>query len=195
MDRGSLEGVLIVFRSAVLESLSGPLKPATKALTPYLPRFSDLAPSTDTPSSPQELIKVSALQVAPAELEALLLTHPSIADAAVVGTSSSFADRELIRAYIVPVEGEWAEAKIAHVSPSEQDVINWMNARVAPHKRLTGGVKFVDAIPKSLSGKILRNVVREWAKKDMEDAKGGNMQAKLWGWAKQVKEKGVKAKL
>ena len=107
----------------------------------------------------KELIKVSGLQVAPAELEALLLSHPSIADAAVVGISSDFTSQERVRAYVM-LKPE------AQENPNEQDIGVWMNEQVPKHKRLTGGVVFVDAVPKSPSGKILRKVLREWAKKD-----------------------------
>ena len=114
----------------------------------------------------QELIKVSSFQVAPAELEAVLLTHDAIADAAVVGVSSSFSGKELVRAYIV-VKPE-AQGRV-----TEQDVVRFMEGKVARYKRLTGGAKFVDQIPKSPAGKILRKVLKEWAKKD------GMVRAKL----------------
>ena len=65
---------------------------------------------------------------------------------------------ELPRAYVVPAAG-------ATRGPALADAIAaWLAARVAPHKRLRGGVRFVDEIPKSASGKILRRVLRDQAK-------------------------------
>ncbi|KAL9130366.1 MAG: hypothetical protein Q9217_001424 [Psora testacea] len=113
----------------------------------------------------KELIKVSAHQVAPAELEAFLLTHPSIADAAVCGMSSSFSEQELVRAYVML--HPHAKGKIR-----EEDIIAWMNGKVAKHKWLTGGVRFVDEVPKSAAGKIQRKVLTEWAQRDVKQEGG-----------------------
>lgn len=99
-------------------------------------------------------------QVAPPELEATLLSHPSIIDAAVIGIPAPAASRdgELPRAYVVQRPGT---AKL-----SEKDVFDYAAGRLARYKRLEGGVKFVDAIPKTASGKILKRVLREWATKE-----------------------------
>ena len=51
-------------------------------------------------------------------------------------------------------------------SVSEEDIIEWVKPKVAKHKWLTGGVVFIDEVPKSQSGKIQRKFLREWAKKD-----------------------------
>lgn len=107
--------------------------------------------------SNQELIKYKGLQVAPAELEALLLTHPRILDAAVIGIS--IPGTEVPRAYIVKASGD---------ALSEQDVKNFIKGQVADYKQLRGGVVFIDAIPKSASGKILRRELRERAKAETE---------------------------
>jgi 4-coumarate--CoA ligase len=109
----------------------------------------------------KELIKVRGFQVAPAELEALLLTHDSISDAAVIPVPDDEAG-ELPRAYVVLVPTE-AASKI-----EEKDICEWVKERVAPHKRLHGGVVFTDAIPKAASGKILRRVLRDQVKAEME---------------------------
>ena len=64
------------------------------------------------------------------------------------------------RAYVVPKSGK---------EPSDQlaaDIASWLAERVAPPKKLRGGVRFVDAIPKSQSGKILRRILKEQAKKE-----------------------------
>ncbi|KAL4997877.1 hypothetical protein BDV10DRAFT_194864 [Aspergillus recurvatus] len=93
---------------------------------------------------PQELIKVKGLQVAPAELEQYLLTHPGVADAAVVGARIN--DAEYPRAFIV--------RKIDTVTESE--LLDMVKTQFAPHKWLTGGVYFVNQIPRTGSGKIIR---------------------------------------
>jgi len=96
----------------------------------------------------KELIKYKGLQVAPAELEAVLLAHPEIADAAVVRSPDEEAG-EVPKAFVVartPLEAE--------------EVMAFVAERVAPHKRVRR-VEFVDEIPKALSGKILRRVLIE----------------------------------
>jgi len=105
----------------------------------------------------KELIKVNGLQVAPAELEATLLTNDSVADVAVVGISIN--GEEWPRAYV-----QLKEDQVGRVS--QADIQHWIQKRVAKHKRLFGGVQFVDKIPKLASGKIERKLVREWAKRD-----------------------------
>ncbi|KAK6005056.1 hypothetical protein QM012_007835 [Aureobasidium pullulans] len=107
----------------------------------------------------KELIKVKGNQVAPAELEALLLEHPAVADAGVVGVT--IKGEELPRAYLVRNADQEVEA---------QDIQNYMNNKVAKHKRLAGGVVFVDAIPKNPSGKILRKVLRDQARTEVGDS-------------------------
>ena len=109
----------------------------------------------------QELIKVSGLQVAPAELEALLLTHPSISDAGVVAVSDSFDGQERPRAYVVPKSLDKDNPGV-----SEEEIVEWMKGKVARYKWLTGGVGFVNEVPKSAAGKIQRKVMREWARRD-----------------------------
>jgi len=96
----------------------------------------------------KELIKYKGLQVAPAELEAVLLAHPAIADAAVV----RYPDEEA---------GEVPKAFVVAKTPLEaEEVIAFVAERVAPHKKVRR-VEFVDEIPKALSGKILRRVLME----------------------------------
>ncbi|KAF2702859.1 acetyl-CoA synthetase-like protein [Pleomassaria siparia CBS 279.74] len=105
----------------------------------------------------KELIKVKGFQVAPAELEALLLEHEHVADAAVCALQLD--DEELPRAYVV--------LKPEHKSASsEWDIEKWMADRVAKHKQLAGGVVFIEQVPKSPTGKIQRKELREWAKRD-----------------------------
>ena len=88
------------------------------------------------------------LQVAPAELEALLISHPKIEDAAVIG----IADEEC---------GELPKAFIVAKDLNEQEVQTFVEKNAAAYKKLRGGVEFVDVIPKSASGKILRRMLRD----------------------------------
>jgi len=96
----------------------------------------------------KELIKHNGKQVAPAELEALLLSHPAIADAAVVGRPDE-ASGELPKAFVV-LKGE----------ASADEIMDFVAARVAPYKRVRL-VEFVSEIPKSPAGKILHRVLKE----------------------------------
>ncbi|TVY93005.1 Acyl-CoA ligase, partial [Lachnellula willkommii] len=114
----------------------------------------------------KELIKVKGNQVAPAELEAVLLEHPQLQDACVVGVT--IQGEEVPRAYVVPKEGGKVEG---------QQVAGWVAERVSRFKRLTGGVVLVDAVPKNPSGKILRKILRERAKEEVGDKDA--VQAKL----------------
>jgi acyl-CoA synthetase (AMP-forming)/AMP-acid ligase II len=95
----------------------------------------------------KELIKFKAFQVAPAELEALLCTHPAVGAAAVVGAPDEEAG-EIPTAFIV------TRAELA-----DDDLMVWVADRVAPHKRIRR-VERVDAIPASPTGKILRRELR-----------------------------------
>ncbi|KAI1764475.1 acetyl-CoA synthetase-like protein [Hypoxylon sp. FL1150] len=108
----------------------------------------------------KELIKVKGNQVAPAELEALLLENKGVDDVAVVGVTIN--GEEYPRAYIVPHP---------EVKQTEQEIAKWMESKVVYYKRLRGGVKFVDAIPKNPSGKLLRKLLREQAAKEVGDRK------------------------
>ena len=94
----------------------------------------------------KELIKYKGAQVAPAELEALLLTHPDIVDAAVIPSPDEAAG-EVPKAYVVRKGELTAEAVMAYVAD-----------KVAPTKRVRL-VEFIEQIPKSASGKILRRVL------------------------------------
>jgi acyl-CoA synthetase (AMP-forming)/AMP-acid ligase II len=96
----------------------------------------------------KELIKYKGHQIAPAELEAVLVSHPAITDAAVVRTPDQEAG-EVPKAFVVAKE-----------ELSAQEVMDYVAERVAPHKKVRV-VEFVDEIPKSPSGKILRRVLME----------------------------------
>lgn len=108
----------------------------------------------------KELIKVNGLQVAPAELEAVLLEHEDVADAAAVGIVVH--GEELPRAYVVLQAG-------AKGKTTEDDIKTFVASKVARHKRLAGGVSFIDEVPKLASGKIVRKLMKEWAKRDAKE--------------------------
>lgn len=95
----------------------------------------------------KELIKVNAYQVAPTELEALIVSHPAVADAAVVGRPNE----------------KTGEIPVAFVVPRSQidanELITWLAVRVAPYKKIHA-VEFVDHIPRSPAGKILRRLLK-----------------------------------
>jgi acyl-CoA synthetase (AMP-forming)/AMP-acid ligase II len=96
----------------------------------------------------KELIKYKAYQVAPAELEALLLSHPAVADVAVVPKLDKEAG-EVPKAFIVRNQEISAEAIMA-----------WVADKVAPYKKIRE-IEFIEKIPKSPSGKILRRILRD----------------------------------
>ncbi|MFJ3406400.1 AMP-binding protein [Promicromonospora sp. NPDC090134] len=100
----------------------------------------------------KELIKYKGYQVPPAELEALLLSHPQIADVAVIGLPDEEAG-EIPKAFVVPVAG---------ASLTEAEVIAFVAEQVAPYKKVRS-VEFIEAVPKSASGKILRKDLRTTA--------------------------------
>jgi 4-coumarate--CoA ligase len=106
------------------------------------------------------LFFLDGFQVAPAELEGILLGREDIADACVLGVWDNERQTEVPRAYIVVKAGVHSDDAIA------KDITEWLSSRVAPHKRLRGGIRFIDAIPKSAAGKILRRVLKEEAKKE-----------------------------
>ncbi|CAH1118821.1 unnamed protein product [Phaedon cochleariae] len=98
----------------------------------------------------KELIKYKGHQVAPAELEAILVNNPKVQEAAVVGLPDEMAG-ELPLAFII--KRDWVEV-------TAQELQDYVASRVSPQKRLRGGVIFVESIPKNPSGKILRRKLK-----------------------------------
>lgn len=98
----------------------------------------------------KELIKYKGFQVAPAELEALLLTHPGIADAAVIGSRNDEGN-EIPHAYVV--------RRPTAPGLSANEIMMYVAERVAPYKRVRE-VTFIDGVPRAASGKILRRELR-----------------------------------
>ncbi|SLM33873.1 related to 4-coumarate--ligase [Lasallia pustulata] len=109
----------------------------------------------------KELIKVKGFQVAPSELESHLLNCPLVSDCAVTRVMRN--GEEHPQAHIVPA-GKHVSAAAIHA---------FMEPRISAHKRITGGIVFTDAIPKSPSGKILRRLLKD------KDGEGAAPRAKL----------------
>ncbi|XP_046561707.1 4-coumarate--CoA ligase 1-like [Haliotis rubra] len=102
----------------------------------------------------KELIKYKGFQVAPAELEDMLLSHPGVADVGVIGIPDVEAG-ELPKAFVVRKPGS---------RTTEQELQDFVKGKVSGTKRLRGGVTFLQEIPKSASGKILRRILRDMEK-------------------------------
>lgn len=98
----------------------------------------------------KELIKVKGFQVAPAELEEILRSHPAISDAAVVGVSHPKYG-EAPRAFVI---------KRPEFDVTEEDIKKFVADKVADYKQLEGGVQFLESIPKNQTGKILRREIK-----------------------------------
>jgi 4-coumarate--CoA ligase len=132
-------------------------RPQEGIITPSFSQFDS------TNNSNQELIKVRGFQVAPPELEAVLLeAKDHIVDVAVIGLRAKpGSDAERPRAYVVRKAGS---------NITEEGVQRLISNNLASYKKLSGGVVFLDEVPKSPSGKILKRVLREWA--DAEEKEG-----------------------
>jgi acyl-CoA synthetase (AMP-forming)/AMP-acid ligase II len=107
----------------------------------------------------KELIKYKGHQVAPAELEALLLTHPAVADVAVIPCPDEEAG-EVPKACVV-----------LRADVSEADLLGFVAQRVAPYRRVRR-LEIVDALPRSASGKLLRRVLVERERSSLSPAMG-----------------------
>ncbi|KAK5173589.1 uncharacterized protein LTR77_002270 [Saxophila tyrrhenica] len=110
----------------------------------------------------KELIKYKGFQVPPAELEGVLASHDKIDDVAVIGVYREDIASEVPLAYVVPKKGVQAGKQL------EGEIAEWLAKKVAGHKRLRGGVKFTDEIPKSASGKILRRLLKGRYEEEMK---------------------------
>ncbi|KAJ4858308.1 AMP-binding enzyme domain-containing protein [Trichoderma breve] len=111
----------------------------------------------------KEMIKVRGLQISPTEVEALLLRHPCIADVCVVPISDDSAG-ELPLAFIVrSPAGKKEDERLL-----KQRIHTFVNSELSEYKRLAGGIEFLEALPKSASGKTKRGEMKERAKKIFE---------------------------
>ncbi|KAM9978398.1 hypothetical protein ACTFIY_012163 [Dictyostelium cf. discoideum] len=100
----------------------------------------------------KELLKCKGFQVPPAELEALLLSHPKVADACVVGLSKGDMG-EVPRGFVVIKQNE---------SLSEKELLDWAHTKIENYKHFRGGIFFIPAIPKSATGKLLRKNLKDF---------------------------------
>ena len=106
----------------------------------------------------KDVMKVNGWQVSPSEIEKILLQHPEVSDAAVVGvTSTDEQGLEITRprAFVVTKRN----SDYANGPPSKKELQNFVASRLVSYKRLTGGVFFVDAIPRNPTSKILRRLL------------------------------------
>lgn len=115
----------------------------------------------------KELIKYKGFQVAPAELEGILASHEMINDVAVIGVQDDSIATEVPIAFIVP------QPDVERNEKNGKVIVDWLAGRVAGHKKLRGGVRWIDEVPKSASGKILRRLLKD------KLAKEGKPKAKL----------------
>ncbi|WWC62792.1 uncharacterized protein I303_105389 [Kwoniella dejecticola CBS 10117] len=127
----------------------------------------------------KELIKYKGFQVPPAELEALLLTHPEVTDVGVIGVYSKEQATELPRAYVVPKGGLASLPTPESKQAFSAKIQEWAASKVSNQKRLRGGVILIDVIPKSPSGKILRKDLRAMSVKAEEERVQSGRVAKL----------------
>ena len=97
----------------------------------------------------QDMIKVKGYQVAPTELEDEIREAPGVADVAVIGVKDDRAG-EVPKAFIVPTSKD----------VTEESIQEFLNARLAKYKQLKGGIVFLEALPKTPTGKILRKELR-----------------------------------
>ncbi|KAK5675031.1 hypothetical protein LTS10_012443 [Elasticomyces elasticus] len=104
----------------------------------------------------KEMIKFKGSQVIPSELEAKLLQHPFIMDCAVLGKYVEEQATELPVAFVVLSP----EALAKGPGTAVEEIHVWFNVQVASYKRLRGGIRVVDVIPKSPAGKILRRQLK-----------------------------------
>ena len=106
-------------------------------------------------------------QVAPAELEGLLLGNENVADVCVIGMYDDSQATEIPLAFVV----KEPSAQNVDDKTLEADIRGWVDGQVANHKKLRGGVRFVSEIPKSAAGKILRRVLRDQVSAEQKQLK------------------------
>jgi acyl-CoA synthetase (AMP-forming)/AMP-acid ligase II len=114
----------------------------------------------------KELIKVRGMQVSPAELEGILLNNPLVADVAVIPVPDE-SSGEVPMAFVVksPVAADQDDGIVT------TQLHEYFDGIVSSYKRLAGGIKFMNALPKSIAGKTLRNVLKEQAKATVQAPK------------------------
>ncbi|KAF7917555.1 hypothetical protein BELL_0532g00090 [Botrytis elliptica] len=116
----------------------------------------------------KELIKYKGYQVAPAELEGVLVEHEWVEDCCVVGAFDKERETEVPVGFLVGKGSIGKEDRKVYGEREGREVEKWLGGKVADYKRLRGGVRWVESIPKSASGKILRRVFKDQIKKEEE---------------------------
>ncbi|RIB26738.1 hypothetical protein C2G38_2162605 [Gigaspora rosea] len=111
----------------------------------------------------KDLINYKDFQVVPSELESILLTHDAISDAAVIGYYSEEEATEIPIAYVT-IKNEHEQTQ-----DLAKKIQSFVDEKVATHKKLRGGVLFIDRIPKNEAGKILKKLLREKLKNDINE--------------------------
>ncbi|CAG8820594.1 14659_t:CDS:2, partial [Racocetra persica] len=111
----------------------------------------------------KELIKYKNFYVIPFELESILLTHDAVSDAAVIEYYSKEEATEITIAYVTIRKGYEKSQALA------EEIQSFVDEKVAPYKKLRGGILFIDIIPKSENGKILKRLLREKLKNDIKE--------------------------
>jgi 4-coumarate--CoA ligase len=112
----------------------------------------------------KEILKVRGFQVAPAELEGHLLSHPDVADTCVVGVPDDFSGEVPLAFVVLSADAaKRASASEAAAAKIKASISKHVADHKTAYKRLAGGVEFIDAIPKNPSGKLLRRVLRDKA--------------------------------
>jgi acyl-CoA synthetase (AMP-forming)/AMP-acid ligase II len=145
------------------EQLSGP-SPTAEALTPHgWLRTGDVGTinldgSIRLTDRIKELIKVRGFQVPPAEIEAVICSSDEVADAGVAAVYDAERATEWPRAFVVAAVRTQTHSELKALAYRLRDLVE---AHTARYKRLRGGIVFVDQIPKSPSGKILRRMMKE----------------------------------
>ncbi|XP_047004556.1 luciferin 4-monooxygenase-like [Schistocerca americana] len=107
----------------------------------------------------KDFIKYKGEHVPSAHLEATLLKHPAVLEAAVVGIPNP-ETTELPRAYVVVKPG---------VDVSAEELVSFVSKEVSDHKKLRGGVIFLDKLPRTATGKTFKRILRELATKDVDE--------------------------
>jgi len=120
-----------------------------------------------------EHINYKGFQVDPMTVESLLANHPYVFDAVVIGLYDKEQVTEVLRAYIVLTSGVDRSRK------TEEDIVAWLNDRTAEHEKLRGGVRFIDTIPRTPTGKVLRRLLKAMALEEKNAEAVARNRAKL----------------
>jgi len=126
----------------------------------------------------KEMIKVRGQQVAPAELEDLLLGRPEVEDVAVIGVPDAYSG-EVPKAFVVLARRSRAAGQAEAEAEEEQQLnsighalMEFTKQRTVPYKRIRS-IEFVDHVPKSATGKLLRRVLKSWDRGEVKGRVGG----------------------